>query len=126
MQAYMPLEQGLLTGNMTMDTIISEKDIRNKTSWYKPENRKKVIDMLQGWKPICEKYECELSNIVIAWTIAQSERINVLCGGRKPHHVMKNAKSGELIMTKEDIAKMNEDIENLYSSLGTSIKGNLF
>ncbi len=61
-----------------------------------------------------------------AWTIAQSERINVLCGGRKPHHVMKNAKSGELIMTKEDIAKMNEDIENLYSSLGTSIKGNLF
>lgn len=126
LQAYMPLEQGLLTGKVTMDTVISDTDIRNKTLWYKPENRIKVINMLDGWKPICQKYGCELSNIVIAWTFAQSERINVLCGGRKPNHVMENSKAGCLVLESEDIIKMNMDIENLYSSVATSIQGKLF
>jgi methylglyoxal reductase len=113
MQAYMPLEQGLLTGKVTMDTVISDTDIRNKILWYKPENRIKIINMLQGWKSLCEKYNCEISHLVIAWTIAQSDKINVLCGGRKPQHVSENAKAGKITLESDDIAKMNKDLASL-------------
>ncbi len=126
LQAYMPLEQGLLTGKTTMDMIISSTDVRNKISWYVPENRIKVIDMLEGWKPLCEKYQCEISHLVIAWTFAQSEAINVLCGGRKPNHVIENSKAGNLSIEKEDLMKMNADIEKVHSGLSTGIYGKLF
>ena len=113
LQAYMPLEQGLLAGKITMESVLPAGDIRNKDSWYKPENRIKIINMLEGWKPLCEKYRCAISNLVIAWTIARSERISVLCGGRKAYHVVENAKAGELSLERSDIEKMNSDIANL-------------
>lgn len=114
LQAYMPLEQGLLTGRVTMDMVLPPTDLRNKISWYKPESRIKIINMLDGWKPLCEKYNCEISNLVIAWTAAQSEKMNVLCGGRKSHHVAENAKAGDIVLEKSDVQKMNTDIAGLY------------
>ncbi len=113
LQAYMPLEQGLLTGKITMDSVLEEWNVRNRTSWYLPENRIKVITMLNGWKGLCEKYRCEISQLVIAWTIAQSERVNALCGGRKAHHVIENAKAGDVVLEGSDIEKMDRDIGRL-------------
>lgn len=114
MQAYMPLEQGLLTGKVTMETEFAENDIRNKIEWYKPHKRIKILNMLDGWKPLCEKYNCEVSNLVIAWTIAQYEKMNAICGGRKPQHVAENAKAGDIVLESSDIEKMNKDIEKLF------------
>jgi methylglyoxal reductase len=114
LQAYTPLEQGLLTGKVTMDSVLSDIDVRNKIEWYKPEKRIKVITMLNSWKPLCEKYSCEIPHLVIAWTAAQSEKINVLCGGRKRHHVVENVKAGELVLDSDDIEKMRRDVENLH------------
>jgi len=114
MQAYTPLEQGLLTGKVTMESVFADTDVRNRSEWYKPEKRIKVINMLNNWKDLCEKYNCEISHLVIAWTAAQSGKINVLCGGRKPHHVVENAKAGDLVLEPHDIEKMNKDINSLY------------
>jgi methylglyoxal reductase len=47
-QAYSPLEQGLLTGKMGMDHELSETEYRNHIPWFKPNNRQKVLDMLDG------------------------------------------------------------------------------
>jgi methylglyoxal reductase len=113
MQAYMPLEQGLLTGKVTMDTVLPDYDLRHRIPWYKPENRIKVINMLDGWKPLCEKYSCEVSQLVIAWTIHRSEKINALCGGRKQRHVAENARAGEILLESSDVMKMNGDIYGL-------------
>lgn len=113
LQAYMPLEQGLLTGKVTMDSVFADNDVRSAISWYEPENRIKVINMLQGWEPLCKKYNCEISHLVIAWTLARSERINVLCGGRKPQHVAQNAKAAEVVLESSHIEKMNKDIAAL-------------
>ena len=43
--AYSPLEQGLLTGKITMESVFDEKEKRSSIPWMKPVNRIKVINI---------------------------------------------------------------------------------
>ena len=113
LMAYSPLEQGLLTGKFTMNYVVELGSVRNNSVWYKLDNRKKVIDVLNGWSPLCEKYNCTLTHLVIAWTTAQYDKMYVLCGGRKSSHIDENVKAGDLILDAADIAGMRVDIEAL-------------
>ena len=61
--AYSPLEQGLLTGKIGMDVEFPEGSFRNEIPWFQPEKRKKVLDMLDGWKDLLEKYNLSLIHI---------------------------------------------------------------
>ena len=109
-QAYSPLEQGLLTGKIRMDYQVEPGNVRNKISWFQPEKRQIVLNMLDSWKDLCEKYDCNTVNLVIAWTLAASDTMNIICGGRKPAHVADYIKGGELELAKADLDRMNEDI----------------
>lgn len=110
---WSPLEQGLLTGRFTMDTKIDEKQYRNEIPWYKPENRIKVINMLDGWKPLTEKYNCTIAQLVIAWTASQPGVTSVLCGARKVKNVKENAVAGSLTIEDADLAVMRKDVEKI-------------
>ncbi len=109
-QAYSPLEQGLLTGKIRMDYQVEPGNVRNKIPWFAPEKRRPVIDMLDSWADLCEKYDCNTVNLVIAWSVNASDTMNVICGGRKPAHVADYIKGGELTLAAEDILRMNRDI----------------
>jgi methylglyoxal reductase len=113
LQAYMPLEQGLLSGKMTMETIVPEGDVRNRNPWFRPENRVQVLQVLEGWTPLCEKYNCEISQLAIAWILARSGQTNALCGGRKKAHVLENARASEIILDRGDLARMTDDVVKL-------------
>jgi len=112
-QAYSPLEQGLLTGKIGMDYELSETEFRNNIPWFRPENRKKVLDMLSGWKTLAHGYGCTLSQLVIAWTVRQPGITFVLCGARKTAHVLDNVKAADIIFRDSDLNRMREDAEAL-------------
>ena len=112
--AYSPLEQGLLTGKITMDYRLKEGTYRKDyLTAYQPENRIRVIRMLGGWKDLTEKYDCTLSQLVIAWTIAQRGITVALCGARKPQHLSENVGAGNLVLEPADLARMRTDAEAL-------------
>ncbi len=111
--AYSPLEQGLLTGKIGMDRTLKEGEARNSIPWFKSENRRKVLDMLDKWKDLTEKYDCNLAQLVIAWTIAQPGITFVLCGARKVEHSTQNAAAGDLTLEQQDIQRMRNDVEAL-------------
>jgi methylglyoxal reductase len=111
--AYSPLEQGLLTGKIGMDRILKEGEARNSIPWFKPENRQKVLDMLAGWKDLTEKYDCNLAQLVIAWTVAQPGITFALCGARKVEHSTQNAVAGDLELDQQDIQRIRNDVEAL-------------
>ena len=111
--AYSPLEQGLLTGAITMDKTFGKTEYRSRIPWFLPANRRKVLDMLAGWKTLTDKYGCTLSQLVIAWTIAQPGITFALCGGRKVKHIKENAKAALLTLEQEDIKRIRADVEKL-------------
>ena len=111
--AYSPLEQGLLTGKIGMDTTFAREAFRNQLPWFIPDKRRGVLDLLAGWKSLTEKYACTLSQLVIAWTIAQPGLTVALCGARKAADALENARAGSVDLLDEDIALMRSDAEAL-------------
>jgi methylglyoxal reductase len=114
---YSPLEQGLLTGAIAMDQTFNPGEYRNNIPWFAPANRRKVLAMLEGWRPLTEKYRCNLAQLVIAWTVAQPGVTFALCGARKPEHSRHNAVGGTLVLDAEDIMTMRRAVEALGAPL---------
>lgn len=115
--AYSPLEQGLLTGTFDMDRKLTPGEYKNNIPWFKPLNRQKVLNMLDGWKTLAKKYGCNLAQLVIAWTVEQPGITFALCGARKPEHSKQNAVGGTLILEANDIEKIRTDVEALGTPL---------
>ena len=107
-QAYSPLEQGLLTGKIKRDFVPVPGSSRDGKKWYKPENFTQILDGLDKIKPLCEKYNCSLGNLAIAWVAAQGENVNVLFGARKQEQLEDNIASIKVVLSPEDEAMMRE------------------
>lgn len=113
---YMSLEQGLLTGRIGMDRKFGKDEWRSNEAWmawYKPENRRKVLDMLDGWRPLAEKHSSTLAQLVIAWTAAQPGVTHVLCGARTASQIAETAAAADLSIAPEDLDRMGGDAERL-------------
>ena len=114
-QAYSPLERGALTDAYLSGALEVKGLARSKITWFQPEHAVRLKKILEGWKPLCEKYSCTLAQLVISWTAAQGtgKNVNVLCGARKVKQVEENAGGGSILLEVKDIERMRKDIESL-------------
>lgn len=110
-QAYSPLEMGLLSGTMPRDYKPVGAQIPKK--WFQPDNMQKAMDMMDRWKPLCEKYNCTIANLALGWILAQGDFLNLLSGATTVEQIEENVKSAELGLELEDIAYMRELAENI-------------
>ena len=113
---YMSLEQGLLTGKIGMDRVFQPGEFRNNTHWNDwliPVNRRRVLDLLAGWKDLTDQYACTMAQLVLAWTAAQPGVTHVLAGGRNPAQIAENARASELTLSPADLARMRKDVIDL-------------
>lgn len=111
LQAYSPLEQGLLTG--TIEKGYVPTGARANKKWWQPGNLERVIDMLDSWKPLCEKYDCGIPTLALAWVLAQGDFISILSGSTTPEQVVENIRAVEIGLTKEDADWMRAQAEKL-------------
>lgn len=100
LQAYSPLEQGLLTGTMTKDYVPT--GARANKPWFQKDKLPKVIDMLEKWKPLCEKYSCTTPSLALAWIQAQGDFISILSGATSVNQVNENIKCDDVNLSPED------------------------
>ncbi len=110
---YMSLEQGLLTGKIGMDRVFKPTEFRSNTywnTWFIPANRQRVLALLAGWKALTDKYACSLSQLVLAWTAAQTGVTHVLAGGRTLAQVQDNAKAASLNIEADDLQRIRKDV----------------
>jgi methylglyoxal reductase len=74
-------------------------------------NRRRVLDLLDGWKPLCEAHCCTLAQLVLAWTLAQPGVTHVLAGARKLHHIRETAAAADLAIPASDLDRMTHDLD---------------
>ena len=108
-QAYSPLEMGLLSGTFPRDYKPVGAQIPKK--WFQPENMQKAMDVMDQWKPLCEKYNCTIANLALAWILAQGDFINLLSGSTTVDQIAENVKSAELELDPADVAMMRDMVE---------------
>ncbi len=112
-QAYSPLEMGLLTGNIGRDFVPAPGSARDGKKWFAKENLPRVIDMMQGWADLLQKYGCTYTRLAIAWLRAQGDFVNVLCGARKVFQLKDNIGGADIVLEARDVARIRGDVENL-------------
>ena len=112
-QAYSPLEQGLLTGKVTMETTYPEGNTRNSNPSYQPGRRAQALKLLDGWADLTEKYHCTTTQLVIALTAKMIPGLHVLCGARTPEQVLDNVGALNLKLDGADAVRMKWDVDSI-------------
>lgn len=110
-QAYSPLEMGLLSGTMQRDYKPVGAQIPKK--WFQPNNMQKALDIVERWKPLRDKYNCAIANLALGWILAQGDFLNVLSGATTVAQIEENVKSAEIILDPADVQYMRELAEDL-------------
>ena len=111
LQAYSPLEQGLLGGCLPRD--YQPKGAQSNKKWFQPGNMQKAMDMMDSWKPLTEKYHCTIANLALAWVLAQGDFITLLSGAVSVPQIVENVKSISIGLSKEDADWMRKQAEAL-------------
>jgi methylglyoxal reductase len=112
---YSPLERGILTGKVSMDRQFPPTDTRHNAPWYRPENRKRVLDALQRLKPTAEKHDATLSQLVIAWVFHQPGINAAIVGGRNAEQAKENAGAMKIELEDTELAEIRQVFEGLSS-----------
>lgn len=108
-QAFSPIERGLLAGKIPSGYKPKPGDARENKKWWLPQNIDIANEMLLKWEDLTLKYNCSLANLIINWTIMQSDHINVLFGARKLEHIEDNVNSTGFILEPADVERMSLD-----------------
>ncbi len=117
-QCYSALARGLLTGKIGMDYELKAGETRNSIRWFAKEQRQLVLDMLSGWDPLCKKYDCSVSSLVLAYTMQTSKTFNTLVGVRRMENLEDSVKAASLQLDSVDIATMNTDAKKAQELSG--------
>ncbi|HUW31872.1 MAG TPA: aldo/keto reductase [Planctomycetota bacterium] len=112
---YSPLAQGLLTGKMTPERKFKPGDWRASRKRFSPESIRRVNAMLDKFAPIREKHKVNQTQLTIGWTIARPGITSALVGVRNPQQAADIAKGGDMVLSKDELARMDKIIAELGS-----------
>lgn len=101
--AYSPMARGLLTGKIGPDMKFSDGDNRSADPNYSVENRKRIATLLESCDQVAKGRGMKIGQIVIAWTLAQPGVTHGLCGARNADQAIDNAKSGDIVLSGEEM-----------------------
>ncbi len=110
---YSPFQGGLLTGAVPADREFDEGDKRRRDPLYAKENRRRVNRFLDSLRPVAERHEATIPQLVLAWTVAQPGVTSALAGVRNPDQAGENAGAGEIELSEEDLAEIDAKLEEL-------------
>ena len=102
---------GLLSGALPRDYKPVGAQIPKKR--LQPENMQAAMDMMEKWKPLCQKYGCTIASLALGWIIAQGDFMNLLSGSTTAEQIEENVKSAELSLDPKDAAYMRELAEEI-------------
>jgi aryl-alcohol dehydrogenase-like predicted oxidoreductase len=111
--AYSPLQRGILTGKVTLDYTFNEGDHRPSTPYYSPQNRKKILELLQKIRPIASDHNATLAQLVIQWTIKRPGITAVLVGARNKGQVEENVRGSEFTLGDEEMERITGYLNQL-------------
>lgn len=111
LQAYSPLEQGLLSGALPRN--YTPNGAQSNKRWFQPKNMQLAMDMVDSWRGLCDKYHCTPAGLALAWVLAQGEFIQLLSGATDKSQLTENVQAAEITLSAEDVSWMRQQAEEL-------------
>lgn len=115
--AYSPMQRGLLTGKFSPDHQFSEGDHRAGHKYFRKENIEKVNTFLESLRPIAERHNAKMNQIVLNWTINQPGISVALAGSRNADQIEENAMAAKLNLSDSEMKQINDGLAKLNLNL---------
>ena len=106
--AYSPLGRGLITGEIKRYEDLAPDDFRRNSPRFQGETFQKNLKLVDKVNEMANERRCTPSQLALAWVVAQGEDIVPIPGTKRRKYLEENAAAAEIILTKEDLAQINE------------------
>lgn len=104
--AYSPLARGFLTGAARPRSEHAADDARQQTPWWAPGNFEANQAVVADLTRLAETRGATISQLALAWLLAQGEDVVPIPGSRSTRRVAENTAAAALVLTADDLARI--------------------
>ena len=104
--AYSPLARGFLTGAAKPRAQHAADDARQGTPWWAPGNFEANQAIVAELTALAESKNATISQLALAWLLAQRDDIVPIPGSRSTTRVAENTAAADLTLTDDDLARI--------------------
>ncbi len=104
---------GFLTGSLDENTRFTTGDFRAAVPRFAPVELKanlKLVDLVRKW---AKRKEATLSQISLAWLMAQKPWIVPIPGTTKGRHMLENLGAHDVSFTAEELREFNGEVDRI-------------
>ncbi|MGO1948409.1 MAG: aldo/keto reductase [Mycobacteriaceae bacterium] len=105
--AYSPLARGFLSGAVQPRSSYPGDDMRHGLEWWAQENYDRNVDVVKALTAIADEHDISLSQLSLAWILAQRDDIIPIPGSRNPARVAENIAAADVVLTGDDLARID-------------------
>jgi len=109
---YSPLGRGFLTGAVKPAAEYEESDMRRTDPRWQPGNFEKNLDAVRRLTALAERKSITVSQLALAWLLAQGDDIVPIPGSRKQERVSENVAAADVVLTAEDLIAVKKILPN--------------
>ncbi|MGY5118820.1 aldo/keto reductase [Streptomyces sp. 900105755] len=100
---YGPLAHGLLTGTLSGESVFPAGDWRAKSGVFRGETYRRNLAVVRALQEFAAFRDMTVSQLAIAWTLAQPGVDVAIVGARRPHHVEDSLAAADLSLDETDL-----------------------
>jgi aryl-alcohol dehydrogenase-like predicted oxidoreductase len=105
---YSPLGRGFLTGDFMPAADYPADDMRSWDERWQPGNYERNAEAVRQLATLAEGKGVKVTQLALAWLLAQGDDIVSIPGTRRPERVAENAAAVDVVLTAEDLARIDE------------------
>jgi aryl-alcohol dehydrogenase-like predicted oxidoreductase len=114
--AYSPLSRQLLTDNLKLANLAKD-DFRRNLPRFQGENLTKNTEIITKIKEIAAKKGCSVSQLALAWVLAQGDDIIPIPGTKREKYLLSNVEASKIQLTENELEQINQ-VAPPYSATG--------
>jgi len=119
---YSPMQKGILTGKFTRERVenLPQDDHRREDPRFQEPELSANLKLVEGLRSIAEKSGRTVAQLAIAWVLRRSEVTAAIVGARHPSQIEETVATGEVMLSKEDIAAIDTLLNKRQKALNLS------
>ena len=114
--AFSPLANGFLSDAFKKGEKFEDGDFRNRMPQYKEENYDANRELLDYVRKLAAEKNATPAQISLAWMINKKPYIVPIPGSRKVERIRENFESGNIILTSDEVAQIDRQLDMIETS----------
>ena len=106
--AYSPLGRGFLTSAVKPASEYGPDDMRSRDPRWQPGNYERNAQAIKQLSELAHGKGIEVTQLALAWLLAQGDDIVPIPGTRSPDRMAENAAAADVELTADDLARIHE------------------